>query len=255
MRGVNIQGTKNVIEACKDAGVKKLIYTSSINAVLHDEGDIVDGDESMPAPTSFIFPGYGHTKCEAERLILDVNDKSLRTISLRLTPMYGEGDCQVIPQAIKPIFGYVLQPSIPEGSKSQYTYVGNAAWAHLVAHQSLDKNAEKAAGEAYFVLDDTPLSNTNRFFQHFIREMSLRICPFQIPLGLLYVFTLIFQLITWCLSPFIRINLIPSPNMLKAISRVLTFTDKKARAVLGYKPLYTFEESLKMSTKYYVDVK
>ena len=52
---VNVQGTKNVVEACKKCGVKRLVYASSVDAIpplpgkqlmrelSHFEPDILDG--------------------------------------------------------------------------------------------------------------------------------------------------------------------------------------------------------------------
>ena len=43
-------GTKNVIEACIDLQVKKLIYTSSPSVVFDGVHEILNGDESLPYP-------------------------------------------------------------------------------------------------------------------------------------------------------------------------------------------------------------
>ena len=44
---VNVDGTKNVIEACKTTGVQKLVFTSSAS-VVYDGSDLVNGTESIP---------------------------------------------------------------------------------------------------------------------------------------------------------------------------------------------------------------
>ena len=48
----NVLGTLNVIKACKEAGVKRLIYTSS-PSVVFDGGDMEGVDESVPYPTHY----------------------------------------------------------------------------------------------------------------------------------------------------------------------------------------------------------
>ena len=57
---VNVQGTKNVVEACKKCGVKRLVYASSVDAIpplpgkqlmrelSHFEPDILDGTYRKP---------------------------------------------------------------------------------------------------------------------------------------------------------------------------------------------------------------
>ena len=43
-------GTKNVIDACVEQKVKRLIYTSSPSVVFDGVHSIIDGDESLPYP-------------------------------------------------------------------------------------------------------------------------------------------------------------------------------------------------------------
>lgn len=47
---VNVQGTQNVIDACVDVGVKRLIYTSSPSVVFDGVHGILNGTESMAYP-------------------------------------------------------------------------------------------------------------------------------------------------------------------------------------------------------------
>lgn len=44
---VNVSGTKAVVQACWDNGVKKLVYTSSVTVVFEGE-DLINADERMP---------------------------------------------------------------------------------------------------------------------------------------------------------------------------------------------------------------
>ncbi|KAM7464313.1 hypothetical protein LguiA_032434 [Lonicera macranthoides] len=46
---VNVQGTKNVIDACIELNVKRLIYISSPGVVFDGVHGILNGDESLPS--------------------------------------------------------------------------------------------------------------------------------------------------------------------------------------------------------------
>lgn len=44
----NSSGAKNVVKACRECRVKRLIYNSSADVVFDDVHDIRGGDESLP---------------------------------------------------------------------------------------------------------------------------------------------------------------------------------------------------------------
>ena len=81
---VNLQGTENVISACRECEVKRLIYTSSIDVVLGKGVTKVENiDEDYPFPKKAL-NAYVKTKMEAEKAVLAANGKSgLTTCAVR----------------------------------------------------------------------------------------------------------------------------------------------------------------------------
>jgi dihydroflavonol-4-reductase len=61
---VNVEGTRNVIEAARQAGIRRLIYTSSIHALTRPP-DGVTIDESLPFDPHNPAGAYDRTKAEA----------------------------------------------------------------------------------------------------------------------------------------------------------------------------------------------
>lgn len=51
---VNVEGTKNVIDACVELKVKRLIYTSSPSVVFDGVHGIHNGSELLPYPPSVL---------------------------------------------------------------------------------------------------------------------------------------------------------------------------------------------------------
>ena len=81
---VNLKGTENVITACKECKVKRLIYTSTADVVISKGLTGVENtDEDHPLPKEPL-NAYVGAKGRAEKAILEANDDdSLTTCALR----------------------------------------------------------------------------------------------------------------------------------------------------------------------------
>ena len=85
---VNVQGTLNIIEACKVSKVKKLIYTSSAG-VVYNGNDLHYVDETTPF-CDVHMDAYNETKAIAEEAILNANGKgNLLTCAIRPSAIFG----------------------------------------------------------------------------------------------------------------------------------------------------------------------
>ncbi|PIR19106.1 MAG: 3-beta hydroxysteroid dehydrogenase, partial [Elusimicrobia bacterium CG11_big_fil_rev_8_21_14_0_20_64_6] len=65
---VNVEGTKNVLRACQEQGILRLVFTGSPSVVFHG-GDIEGVDESAPYPETFD-SFYSQTKALSEQMVL-----------------------------------------------------------------------------------------------------------------------------------------------------------------------------------------
>lgn len=81
---VNVTGTENVIQACRECRVKRLIYTSSASVTLgRDQQTACDADETHLIP-SLPLNAYVASKGEADKLVRAANSElSLQTCVLR----------------------------------------------------------------------------------------------------------------------------------------------------------------------------
>ena len=90
MRTVNVIGTKNVLKAAIDAGVKRLVYTSSIHALSRNwTGKI---NEKVPFDPNNPVGGYDRTKAEASLAVLDAVKDGLDAVIVCPTGVIGPHD-------------------------------------------------------------------------------------------------------------------------------------------------------------------
>lgn len=150
----NVQGTRNLIDACLAAGVHKLIYTSSPSAVIGFE-DLQGADESCAYPRAPI-SAYQHTKMLAEQMVMAANGQSgLVTTALRPHAIWGPRDTQLLPALIERHKAGKLMRVGDGLNRISVSYVENAAWWHL---QAADASASAAGGKVYFVNEAEPVN-------------------------------------------------------------------------------------------------
>ncbi len=89
----NVLGTENVIRACQQAGIARLVYTSS-PSVVFDGRDMEGVNESVPYAPAFR-AHYPRTKALAEQRLLAANSSSLATVALRPHLLWGPHDTQL----------------------------------------------------------------------------------------------------------------------------------------------------------------
>jgi len=155
--GVNLGGSKTVLQACQDKGVPKLIYISSASAV-YEGADIENGDEGMPYSSISQAP-YADSKIAAEKLILAANGAhGVLTCAIRPHVVFGPGDNRFMPALLQKAYGGKLKYGVGRERKlSDFTYVSNLTDALLLADEHLVRGGP-APGQAYFITNGEPMA-------------------------------------------------------------------------------------------------
>ena len=139
---VNVLGTENVIDVCKDSKnrVTKLVFTSSAGVVFTGH-DLIYVDERLDYPTTPM-DAYNDTKARAEKAVLEANDENgLKTIALRPAGIFGPGDRQALPGFFQVLENKRTKWQIGNNvNLFDWTYVENVAHAHLLASDNLGVN-------------------------------------------------------------------------------------------------------------------
>jgi nucleoside-diphosphate-sugar epimerase len=151
-RRTNVTGTAMVIAACRRAGVKRLVHTST-PSVLFSGRDLEGVDESTPYPPRWHSP-YAATKAAAEQQVLQAAADGLPAIVLRPHEIWGPGDPHFVPRILAR--AHRLRRIGDGNNLIDTTYIDNAAQAHLLAADRLGENPG-LSGRVYFISQGEPV--------------------------------------------------------------------------------------------------
>lgn len=149
---VNTTGTHNVINACREQGVPRLVYTSSPSVVFNGR-DMQGVDEKTPYPERYHAP-YPATKALAEKAVIAASHDDLATITLRPHLIWGPGDNHLVPRILAR--AKQLRRIGTGKNRVDTTYIDNAADAHLLAADRLAEIPE-LSGKVYFISQGDPI--------------------------------------------------------------------------------------------------
>ncbi len=249
---VNVEGTRNVIDACISAGVKAMVFTSSLD-VLHDGSPLVDVDEQLPYPEKHS-TSYCVSKYQAEKEVLSANSDKLRTCSLRPADIYGEGDPYHMGSLIQMARnGFYVR--LGNGrALCQHAYVGNVAYAHLLAAKALLNGSGRVAGQSYFITDGKG-TNFFTFFDRIVKGAGFRIWPGNLWLPRWFAFSLgtISEFIAFLWRPVKKYSPKMSRFAVTYTCTDYTFSSEKAERDFGFTPKYSEEEAFKRTADYFRD--
>uniref|UniRef100_A0A7S4P629 3-beta hydroxysteroid dehydrogenase/isomerase domain-containing protein n=1 Tax=Paramoeba aestuarina TaxID=180227 RepID=A0A7S4P629_9EUKA len=235
MRKINVQGTRNVMEAAIQAGVKRVVHVGTEAAcVPHDGGPIVNLDESTPLPSP-PFPGvYSTTKNEAERAALSYNGDKLEVVVVRPRLIWGKDDTVVLAGFVEAAESGVLKWFDGGQYLTSTCHVDN-----VVEGIELAASVGKP-GESYFLTDGAPVE-----FRTFVSKMlgAVDVVPpsSEVPLSLLWGVATVAEGVCSVLGcePLI------TKQTLVLVGQEVTVNDSKARNEMGYVGHVSIEEGMR----------
>ena len=229
----NVDGTRNALDACAAAGVRRFVHCGTEAAILAG-GPLVNADETAPLrPDSPAL--YSATKAEAESLVRGRSGERFETVVLRPRLVWGAGDTTLLPE---------FEAAVASG---RFAWIGGGTHLTSTTHvdnviEGLMLAAERGQpGEAYFVTDGEPL-----VFREFVSEMlrARGVDPPErsLPVAVAGALARAGE-IAWRLVP------LPGEPPLTRFafwfaSQECTLDDSKARRELGYAPVTSHSEGM-----------
>ncbi len=131
MYQVNVEGTRNVLEAALRAGVERVVHTSSTAAMGIHPDEIVDETYTFNVkPERFV---YGHSKFLAEEIAFDYFRKGLPIVIVNPTTVIGPRDIRKVSSGVVvEVVRHCVPPLIPPGG-TNVVPICDVAQGHIEA--------------------------------------------------------------------------------------------------------------------------
>jgi nucleoside-diphosphate-sugar epimerase len=238
---VNIQGTRNLLEAGVFNNVKKFIYVSTLGVLGILKDHYNDGEES---PYIKVGNPYYDTKIDAERLVLNYyNDRNLPVVVIRPGFIYGPRDRNGLPK----LMPYIL--------KRQLVYVGSGnndialtSVKNLVKALLLVAEKDEATGNIYNITDDQGIT-ANDFMKEICNILQVSEPRIHVPIPVASSLARTVEGVSKLLEKESQLN----EYTIALISNNHHFDISKAKKEIGYIPDNNFETDIREAVNWYIE--
>jgi nucleoside-diphosphate-sugar epimerase len=154
----NVEGTGNVLAACAQAGVRRLVHVGTEAALMAGQ-PLVEVDESAPLrPDSPVL--YSSTKAQAEQLVVSANRPDFETVVIRPRFVWGRGDTTLLPTMVQLVRSGRFAWIAGGRHLTATTHVENTVHGLVLGAQ------RGTPGQVYFVTDGEPV-----VFRDFVSDL------------------------------------------------------------------------------------
>jgi nucleoside-diphosphate-sugar epimerase len=240
---VNLGGTEALLDAAREAGVRRFVHVSSASVVYQGK-DLPGGDESLPYTTASQAP-YADSKIAAEKAVLAADDPAaMRTTAIRPHVVFGPGDGRFFPAILARAEAGRLRVGVGRGTKlSDFTYIDNLIDALILADEALARDPG-LGGRAYFVTNGEPMGFWD-FIDRVLVEIGQPRTKGRVPYAVAYAAA---ALVEWGRALAGRQGA-PEDGFTRFAVRYMCthhyFHIDRARRDLGYEPKVSIDEGIR----------
>jgi len=240
VRKVNVDGTKNILRAAMESGIRKLVYTSSIHAIRRVEDGVID--ERVPYDMNNPYGAYDRSKAEATLEVLNAAQSGLEAIVTCPTGVIGPFDFR----------GSMMGALIHDAAIAKPTLYVDGAYDFVDVRdvgEGLIAAAEHGKRGESYILSGQKISV--RYLLETVREITGRnFFQMKIPFDLAR-FAALFTPMYYQMA-----NATPrfTPYSLEVLQSNSNISHAKATRELGYSPR-SLSESLRDTVKWFLESK
>lgn len=224
-RRINVEGSRRLAEQAAAAGVRRLVFLSSIK-VNGERADRPFTEDDAPRPED----AYGVSKWEAEQALASIAGRtSLEVTVLRPPLVYGPGVRGNFLRLLQLLAHEAPLPLASIDNRRSLIYVGN-----LVATILAAITAPQAAGRTYLVSDGEDAS-TPELVRNLAHELGVQARLFRCPLPVLEAAAALFG----------------RSRDLERLAGSLQVDASRIRRELAWRPPYTLAQGLARTARWY----
>ena len=231
----NLDGTRNVVAACQDAGVERLVHVSSLTVLgLPRQGAAVD--EQSPYDSS-PHDAYTASKIEAEKSVREANgQRGLQTVAVRPGAIWGVGDPSIAPRIADLL------------RRGRAVYIGRASNHLALSHVDnltlglqLAAEVPAAAGQVYH-LTDGEIVTAREVIDALAALLGTARPRRSVPFFVIYLAAAAMEGVARLLRrpsppPFTRYGV-------RLMASDCRYDNRKAERELGFRPIVSFRQGL-----------
>uniref|UniRef100_A0A2I3FRM5 3-beta hydroxysteroid dehydrogenase/isomerase domain-containing protein n=1 Tax=Nomascus leucogenys TaxID=61853 RepID=A0A2I3FRM5_NOMLE len=222
------------------ASVPVFIYTSTLELARPNSYKEIIQNKPLENTRSAPYP---HSKKLAEKAVLAANGWTLKnggtlyTCALRPMFIYGEGSPILSASVNEALNNDGILSSFIKFSRVNLVYVGNVAWAHILAVRALRyrSKAPSVQGQFYYISDDTPHQSYDNLSYTLSKEFGLCLdSSWSLPLSLMCWIGFLLEIVSFLLRPIYTCQPPFNRHRMTLSNSIFTFSYKKAQQDLAY---------------------
>lgn len=233
---VNVKGTKNLLEACKEQKVKKIIHVSSMSVFGFSRDNTPLTEISPKLPVS----DYGESKKQGEEFVFDFCKKNkINCVVVRPPMVFGPRDFQFL--KLFKLINTGFFPLLKKGqAKIEFCYVKNLVKGILLA----DKKGKNLEG---YNIGDGKTYTIKEVFGGIARLENKRLFPISVPVWVVKLGGILFEVIYSFIGKKAPFN----SGTAEWMSNDNPLDISKAKKEINYRNYFPLEESLKETIDWY----